>query len=115
MGFYSLRRAEHIFINPADGELRKKAKRLIIDLLVENNRDVLEFPWDGKKICLDELRWHCLSENRAKYYAAILQERIPEEIELLSEWEKYSLQQGAELSEDVSEWRMAIKVWPENP
>ena len=96
-------------------ELEEKSKRLVIDLLVENESGVFRSVWGQSKTLnlKEDLKWKTISDTKAKYYGAKLIEKKPEEQFYQDEWEKYFAEHDADVtSEDVSAWMYAFKIWP---
>ena len=94
-----------------DEELKVRAKFLKIDLLVDID-DEISSPWENKRLNKRDLRWITLSKCKAKYWGAKTRARTAEERVFISDWENYAIEHGADDSIDVSDWCVAIKVWP---
>ena len=94
-----------------DHSTRDRALRLNIDLLVELNSGVFRSPWDNKILDKDDILWHRHSEELALYWAFMSRKRSTEEFSALSDYEQYAMDQGANPLLDISDWRIAKKIW----
>jgi predicted nucleotidyltransferase len=95
-----------------DEELKVRAKFLKIDLLLDIDGGDISSPWEKKRINKKDLQWFTLSKNKAKYWGAKTRARTGDERVFLSDWEKYAIEHGADDSVDVSDWCLAMRVWP---
>lgn len=97
-------------------EFQEKADTLLIDLMVEKERNIFRSVW-GKPKKLDvnkDLRWKQITDTKAKYYGTKLIKIKRRNDILLSEWERYAKAHGADIdSKDISKWLFAYRMWPE--
>lgn len=94
-----------------DHSIRDRALRLNIDLMVELDNGFFRSPWENKILVKDALFWHRHSEELALYWAFMTRKRTAEEFSSLSDWEQYAMDQGANPQLDISDWRIAKKIW----